>query len=100
MTSLSNEEIKTIIEKHQHMKEYRRKYYNNKYHTDEEYKSKQIEYAKKNCKSYYENNKERVRKKRIFRYYNERGRLDDLYKKYPEFKPDNYNVKNDNVKND
>lgn len=97
MTSLTNDQIKNIIEKYEHMKQYRREYYNNKYHTDEDYKNKQIQYAKKNCKAYYENNKDKVRKRRIFRYYNERGRLDDLYKKYPEFKPENYENNVDNT---
>jgi hypothetical protein len=89
-SNMTNDEIKTIIEKHEKMKEYRRVYYNNKYHTDSEYKSKQIEYGKKNSKTYYQNNKDKVKQRRIFRYYNERGRLDDMYKKYPQYKPEHY----------
>ena len=89
--NLSNDEIKVILERYEKIKEYRRNYYNKKYHEDEKFRQSQIEYSKNNCGKYYEKNKEKIRRKRIFRYYNSRGRLDDLYKKYPEFSPANYN---------
>jgi hypothetical protein len=89
--NLTNDEIKAILERHEKVKEYRRVYYNKKYHEDEKFRESQIEYSKTHCGKYYEKNKDKIRRKRIFRYYNQRGRLDDMYKKYPEFRPDNYN---------
>ena len=104
--NLTNEKIRSIMDKYKRDKEYRRIYYKNKYHTDCKYK----EYIKDYNKIRYENNMyiknigEGVeedkalesRANKLFKYYAKQNRFLEFKEKFSKESEIVYNL---NVKN-
>ena len=66
-------------------KEYMRKYAKDRYHNDPVYREKQLKRVKNvDPKEYYQKNKERIKKKRIYNSYDKQGKNVEWKDKYPD----------------
>jgi len=91
MTEYTDEKISEILIKYEAQKTYRREYYRNRYHSNEEHKAKVLERSKKNylknkikIAEKYQIEKELIRFRKNYQYYLKKNMVNEFSDKYPE----------------
>tara|TARA_R110000822_G_scaffold259231_2_gene384371 strand:+ start:5456 stop:5773 length:318 start_codon:yes stop_codon:yes gene_type:complete len=87
----SNAQIKIALKRYENQNNYKKKYYNNKYHNDDIFKQKILQSSrdyyqshKDARKTHYENNKDELKAKRKYNYYLKLNNIEKYISKYPD----------------
>lgn len=87
----TDEQILYAVQRYNKDKEYKRNYYNKKYHEDEDFRNKMKDYSrtyyqnnKEKRKDNYEANKDRIKAHRKYNYYKKSDSLSVYKEKYPD----------------
>ena len=87
----TDEHIKKVLAQYLKVREYKKEYYNTRYHNDEKYREKSKERAKEyyqlnkdKRKKKYDDNAEYIKYKRNLRYARETDNMENFIKKYKD----------------